>query len=280
MRYVNFGLVIVMLIASHGCSGFSDLSISARNRSAAYKAWKTAKWTYWDQGVGCTMREHIGRGFQQGYYDVANGGDGQLPLFPPGYYWGPEYQNPRGNEYVAAWFRGYTDGAQAAEQAGIGGYHSLPTSWAPPYASDPDSPDGGYSPYRAPSGINAPNAPGGGTPPVEGIPPGRFDTSPSLPAPSVPAPKAPPVPKSVNVPLTPGLSPALGDLQPADAAELAPPAPALNAPDGELKLTEPAAEPAAKSPEAKTPAGKQTFLPPGSPKPPLVGKTPDTAVKK
>lgn len=289
MKYTTLGLAIVLLAMSGGCSGFTDLAIEARNHSAAYKAWKTARWTYWEQGIPCTMREHIGRGFQQGYYDVANGGTGKLPLFPPGYYWGPEYQNPRGNEYVAAWFRGYTDGALAADAAGIGGYHALPTSWAPPYANDPDSPDGGFSPYKPRGGIPGAATPGDGIPPprLEGIPPGSLNTPPQLPLPPATPPKSPaPLPKSVNVPVPPSLPlQDAGSLQPADATQLETPAPKLNAAGAEAK-TEATEAPV---PTAKTPAGKQTFLPPGSPKPPLTsepkavpqfGQTPGEKVKK
>lgn len=277
MKYITFGLAIALLASSGGCSGFADLAISTRNHQASYKAWKSARWTYWDQGITCKMREHIGRGFQQGYYDVANGGTGALPLFPPGYYWGPEYQNPRGNEYVAAWFRGYSDGALAADQAGIGGYHALPTSWAPPYASDPDSPDGGFSPYKPPNPLE-----GGNLQPTEGIPPGKLDTSPILPSPPKPEPKPPvPVPKSVNAPVLPERqSVTIGGLQPTDATQLETPAPTLTAPNAEVKVetpattTPPAAAPTPekKTPATKTPVGKQTFLPPGSPKAPLTSE--------
>lgn len=278
MRYITFCLAMVLLASSSGCAGFSDLGIMARDRSAAYKAWKGARWSYFQQGVGCKMREHIGRGFQEGYYDVAQGGDGQVPLFPPGYYWGAEYQNPTGNEYVAAWFRGYSDGALAAEQAGIAGYHSLPTSWAPPYAGDPDSPDGGYSPYLPPSSLE------GGTAPSEGIPPGRLDGSPQLPTPPRPMPAAPiPLPKSVNAPLNLGVqSEASAELPPTDATQPQPPT--LTAPNGEIKANTPPT-----TPPAASPGGKQTFLPPGSPKAPLTSEvqriphvtdSPGTAIKK
>lgn len=286
MRYFTFCLLFGLLTFSSGCSGFTDLSIQARNRQVAYKAWKNARWSYWEQGVAHKMREHIGRGFQQGYYDVANGGNGQVPLFPPTYYWGPEYQNPQGNEYVAAWFRGYSDGALAADQAGISGYHSLPTSWAPPYASDPDSPDGGYTPYQAPNSLGSPNSPNNNAPPIEGIPPGRFDNSPILPAPSIPEPKLPlGTPKSVNATVPPGLQREAGALlQPTDATPLDVTVPTLTVPNADIKTEAPATIPA-----VKPPAAKQTFVPPGSPQAPLtsdaktiphVVETPRTGVKK
>lgn len=111
---------------------FQDQAIANRNKNEAYKAWKRAKWDYWRQGVPHYLREHVGRGFQQGFSDVAGGADGELPLFPPNTYWGPGYQTPRGNEMIAAWFRGYTDGAMAGEQSGLSRYVTLPTSSAAP----------------------------------------------------------------------------------------------------------------------------------------------------
>jgi hypothetical protein len=111
---------------------FQDQAIANRNKNEAYKAWKRAKWDYWRQGVPHYLREHIGRGFQQGFADVAGGSSGELPLFPPNTYWGPGYQNPKGNEMIAAWFRGYSDGAMAGEQSGLPRYVTLPTSSAVP----------------------------------------------------------------------------------------------------------------------------------------------------
>jgi hypothetical protein len=111
---------------------FQDQSIATRNSNEAYKAWKRAKWDYWRQGVPYYLREHIGRGFQQGYIDVVGGGSGDLPLFAPKNYWGPGYQNPRGSEMIAAWFRGYQDGAMAGEMSGLQRYVLLPTSSAAP----------------------------------------------------------------------------------------------------------------------------------------------------
>ena len=111
---------------------FQDQAIANRNKNEAYKAWKRAKWDYWRQGVPHYLREHLGRGFQQGFSDVAGGASGELPLFPPNTYWGPGYQNARGNEMIAAWFRGYTDGAMAGEQSGLTRYVTLPTSSAAP----------------------------------------------------------------------------------------------------------------------------------------------------
>ena len=142
---------LMSAVTASGCAEIQELSISARNRSAAYAAWKGARWDYFRQGVPYRVREHIGRGFQEGYYEVAQGGTGKLPMFPPSYYWGVQFQSAAGNELVAAWFRGYQDGAMAAERDGIGGFRQIPSSYsgvgpmpgtAPSY--DPNQPAGPY----------------------------------------------------------------------------------------------------------------------------------------
>lgn len=60
--------------------------------------------------------------------DVADGGTGCVPTFPPREYWGWKYQSCVGQERVAAWFAGYPHGARAAEEDGIGNYYQIQTS--------------------------------------------------------------------------------------------------------------------------------------------------------
>ncbi|MBA4018753.1 MAG: hypothetical protein C0483_16420 [Pirellula sp.] len=135
-----FGLALAATLLACGCAEFQDLSISARNHKAAAGAWKQARWDYWRQGVPHKVREHLGRGFEQGYYDVASGSNGAIPLFPPNYYWGTRYQTPEGTAYIGAWFRGYQDGAMAAERDGLALYNQIPTSWAPGQQASTDRP--------------------------------------------------------------------------------------------------------------------------------------------
>jgi hypothetical protein len=196
-------------VAASGCAEIQELSISSRNRSAAYAAWKAARWDYWRQGVPYRVREHIGRGFQEGYYEVAQGGTGKLPLFPPSYYWGVQFQSAAGNELIAAWFRGYQDGAMAAERDGIGGFRQIPSSYsgvgpmpgAPGTAPsfDPNQPAG---PYDEP----LPPPPSGPLTPVPpNLDPGPIVQPPlqedvplrTLDAPAFPAPPKPPAPPAV-----------------------------------------------------------------------------------
>ena len=144
MSRLYLWMALGLAVVATGCAELQDLAIASRNRNAAYSAWKAARWDYWRQGVPYRTREHISRGFRQGYYDVAGGGSGKVPLFPPHDYWGVRYQTPAGNELVAAWFRGYRDGAMAAERDGVGYFNQIPASSAPPqsnpYAAGPIGP--------------------------------------------------------------------------------------------------------------------------------------------
>jgi hypothetical protein len=59
---------------------------------------------------------------------VADGGDGCTPAFPPREYWGWKYQSHEGQARVAAWFSGFPHGARAAEEDGIGNWYQIQTS--------------------------------------------------------------------------------------------------------------------------------------------------------
>lgn len=192
---------------------FQDQAIANRNKNEAYKAWKHAKWDYWHQGVPHYLIEHIGRGFQQGFVDVAGGSSGELPLFPPNTYWGPGYQNTRGNEMIAAWFRGYSDGAMAGEQSGLPRYVTLPTSSAAPMPNgggnhEPNAADDksksslDYLPPELRNQMEA--VPAVPVPPL--VPPATTNEPLPLPGatPSKPVPPVPPVPKAVVPPPVPG----------------------------------------------------------------------------
>jgi hypothetical protein len=270
MRRVAVSFACLLAAALGGCSSFTELSIRQADTNAAYKAWKVAKWDYYYQGVPFALREHIGRGFRQGFMDTAGGGTGQAPIFPPSYYWGPEYRNQRGSEAIAAWFRGYQDGVLAAEKSGIKDYVPLPTSWAPAYTNDPNSPYNQYNNQYNNGQMPPNNVPG------EPIPPG---VNPQLlPEPLPGAPPAPPAPPLVppnvgpqgrqaddgqtpRVLPTPGSAIGSGN-GPLIVPEV-PPVPSVDA-----KIVEPKVEGKTKVDAAKTPAAdKQTFLPPGSQRP-------------
>jgi len=144
MAWLRF-LLLATLATCGGCSYYADLSIAARHRAAAHGAWKAAHHDRHLRSMPYCVREHFGRGFVQGYYDVAQGSDGTVPLFPPQCYWGGKYETAQGQELIRAWFSGYQEGAAVALSHGRGGGSKLPTSWAPsPYATriiavEPDS---------------------------------------------------------------------------------------------------------------------------------------------
>lgn len=230
MKYVAFILLLASL-PSIGCSSlssglgfrdlvvFQDYAIDNRNKNEAYKAWKRAKWDYWRQGVPHYLREHIGRGFQQGFVDAAGGGGEELPYFPPRTYWGPAYQTPRGNEMIAAWFRGYSDGAMAGEQSGLAQYVTLPTSSAAPLPGSAESHAGEAAKQ-----------------PFDFLPPDFLKGSEEVP-------KTPPVPLKMNEPLPPP-----GKLQP-------PPVPGKQT-SAPTEGTKPSVMPAAPLLEAGAAAGQ------------------------
>lgn len=120
-----------------GCSAFTGLSntwkyngywnetmMGHRNKSAASKAWHCRKHHFCNEKY---LRE-FSQGFKAGYMDVADGGTGCTPAFPPREYWGWKYQSCEGQARVAAWYSGYPHGARAAEEDGIGNWTQIQTS--------------------------------------------------------------------------------------------------------------------------------------------------------
>ncbi|MGC3968312.1 MAG: hypothetical protein QM775_13345 [Pirellulales bacterium] len=233
-------LAAIMLVC--GCAEFQELSIAARNRKAAAGAWKQARWDYWRQGVPHKIREHVGRGFEQGYFDVAAGGNGQIPLFPPQYYWGVKYQTQEGSAYIGAWFRGYQDGAMAAERDGFAMYNQIPTSWSPGTQATVDRPLNevpGMTPGM-PDGEIVPPVPPVHPGPVVPLQP-QSELPEATPQPlMVPSPPGTVVPPPVLEPALPGkttLTPPTGEAAPAVKAVVpaAPVAPPANVPPAPLR---------------------------------------------
>jgi len=97
-----------------------------RNKSSASKAWHSRKHHFCNEKY---MRE-FSHGFRAGYMDVADGGKGCTPAFPPREYWGWKYQSCEGQARVAAWYSGFPHGARAAEEDGIGTWTQIQTSSA------------------------------------------------------------------------------------------------------------------------------------------------------
>lgn len=130
-------LAVPLLTLPTGCSAFNairnNLSYNRnfddavnryRVRAIAARAWHARKHNF-------ANVEHLGdfaAGFQAGYSEVAQGGDGCTPGFPPRSYWGWQYQSPVGQAKVGAWFAGYPHGARAAEEDGIGEFRDFQLS--------------------------------------------------------------------------------------------------------------------------------------------------------
>jgi len=95
-----------------------------RNKSSAAKAWHSRKHHFCNEKY---LRE-FSQGFKAGYMEVADGGTGCTPAFPPREYWGWKYQSCEGQARVAAWYSGFPHGARAAEEGGIGGWTQIQTS--------------------------------------------------------------------------------------------------------------------------------------------------------
>jgi hypothetical protein len=62
------------------------------------------------------------------YLRVVSGGSGCVPPLPPREYWSWKYQTAEGQAKVAAWFDGFTYGAQAADEEGAGMWQDIQVS--------------------------------------------------------------------------------------------------------------------------------------------------------
>ncbi len=135
-------LVLLVLLAAVGLTGCSigqsignylayndtqnDFVMGWRNRVWARQAWHEQK----HQFAGHQQFRAFGEGFRAGYVNVASGGNGCPPAVPPRKYWSWKYQTPEGQCKVAAWFEGFTYGAQAAESDGAGNFQQIQVSHA------------------------------------------------------------------------------------------------------------------------------------------------------
>lgn len=127
MRSTGKWLALLFLSAA-GCSSISDGIIRTetdlRNQILAQKAWGEWSWCYdelnhpWD----------FAKGFKAGYRNILEGGSGCQPTLPPRAYWKPSYETTSGRGRINSWFDGYSHGALAAQQDGMGGMGVLPIS--------------------------------------------------------------------------------------------------------------------------------------------------------
>jgi hypothetical protein len=123
-----------MLLPIGGCHGlqncckvgnyWNEKMLRDKHAWAAKRAWN-------DRFTCFENQPHVrdfANGFKAGYIDVADGGTGCVPTFPPRDYWGWKFQSCEGQARVSAWFAGYPHGARAAEEEGIGNYYQIQTS--------------------------------------------------------------------------------------------------------------------------------------------------------
>ncbi len=103
---------------------WNQTMMGQRNKTSATKAWHCRKHHFCNEKY---LRE-FSQGFKAGYMDVADGGTGCNPAFPPREYWGWKYQSCEGQARVAAWYAGFPHGARAAEEDGIGNWTQIQTS--------------------------------------------------------------------------------------------------------------------------------------------------------
>ncbi|MCU0710709.1 MAG: hypothetical protein MUC43_01525 [Pirellula sp.] len=133
-RRLLLALLAAVLLPVSGCQTlytglgignyWNEKRLRDRNAWAAKNAWNSRFECFTNQPH---LRD-FSKGFKAGYMDVADGGTGCVPIFPPREYWGWKYQSCEGQARVAAWFAGYPHGARAAEEDGIGNYYQVQTS--------------------------------------------------------------------------------------------------------------------------------------------------------
>jgi len=118
----------LLMLSASGCSSIQDCvvekEISIRNHIFAQKAWGEWSWCYDD--LDDPM--HFAKGFKYGYRDVIDGGSGCQPTLPPRCYWKPHFQNADGRAKTESWFDGFSHGALAAQQDGLGNMQQIPIS--------------------------------------------------------------------------------------------------------------------------------------------------------
>jgi hypothetical protein len=118
-------LVLLLSLAANGCytarDTLDDLSISCRNHALARRAWHQSGW----ERVNLPHVEHFQDGFIAGYADVASGKSGCLPALPPRRYWDPSSLDAAGRQTSLAWYDGYAQGAECAQEDGVRGWSRL-----------------------------------------------------------------------------------------------------------------------------------------------------------
>lgn len=120
---------LLMVAQSIGCSSVSSLGFGEAI-TIAYRDLVWARRAFNLRFGNCDrpFPEHFQNGFEAGFIDTANGGDGFVPALPPAEYRGFEFQSVDGAQCVAAWFEGYPAGVAAAKQDKAGNFHDIQIS--------------------------------------------------------------------------------------------------------------------------------------------------------
>ena len=131
MTTCKYLCVFALLVASSGCytvrEDIDDCIMEKRLKYQARSAWSDAKSSCND----VEYRSHFQDGFEAGYLNVAQGGDGRPPILAPAKYRSWWYQNEVGNPEAMSWLDGYSYGAMNAEQNGVGQTQRVVTSLPP-----------------------------------------------------------------------------------------------------------------------------------------------------
>lgn len=192
--------MVLALIAGAlaGCGSLNEYKIDSRNHRLARRAWNCMKHVYAD----VDYPYDFGLGFQEGYFDVASGGNGCPPLLPPKRYWTANLANPLGHRRTHAWFEGYKYGALVAEQDGVGVWLTMPSG-----RPEPPPPVDISSMLPAKKDEGKSTVPGRGAESSEREEDTAPLTVPPTPEPTPPTP-APPTPGPADKPAPPAPKPA------------------------------------------------------------------------
>jgi hypothetical protein len=117
----SFTVLLLCSSVAAGCAQIQDRRIEARQRRMARAAYTVSP-------GACNGIPHsvdYAQGFEEGYYDIASGGDGCPPALPPQKYWRATYNSPLGQEHVKAWYQGFRDGVAAAKADGVAAFGTI-----------------------------------------------------------------------------------------------------------------------------------------------------------
>lgn len=109
MKYRLTTILMFGVLSTLGCASIQDVNYKASHCLQAHLASTFApRCPHFNSDYKC--------GFSQGYYDYSMNRKCKPPTIPPKEYWKAKYENPRGQQQIEAWYRGYEMGMLASEQ--------------------------------------------------------------------------------------------------------------------------------------------------------------------